>query len=150
MKIISIGKKHSSEVALGIETYSKRLQKPFDISWDIVNPSGLDETRARDVESETVLKRLKSDDYVILLDEKGRQLTSPGLADHLSSRLNHSENIIFIIGGAYGVSQNLLDRADFVWSLSPLVFPHQLVRLILVEQIYRAQEIISGGRYHHL
>jgi len=150
MKIISVGKKHSSEVALGIETYSKRLQKPFDITWDVVAPSGLDEPKARDAESETILKRLKPDDYVILLDEKGRELTSPGLADHLSARLNHSKNIVFIIGGAYGVNSVLLARADFVWSLSPLVFPHQLVRLILVEQIYRAQEITSGGHYHHL
>ena len=95
-----------------------------------------------------ILAKLGSD-YVILLDERGKAITSPALAKTLQKPLDNSRSVTLIIGGAYGVDQSVHDRADFVWSLSPLVFPHQLVRLILAEQIYRAQEIAGGRPYHH-
>lgn len=93
------------------------------------------------------MSRLKPHDFVILLDERGRNLNSPELSRLI---LDHTDqHIVIIIGGAYGVTETLHRRADIVWSLSRLVFPHQLVRLMLAEQLYRTQEIARGGSYHH-
>ena len=86
---------------------------------------------------------------MILLDERGKALGSPGLSTLLGEQLHASRTVVVIIGGAYGVDATVHDRAQFIWSLSPLVFPHQLVRLILTEQIYRAEQISVGGSYHH-
>jgi 23S rRNA (pseudouridine1915-N3)-methyltransferase len=86
----------------------------------------------------------------VLLDERGHQLSSEELATFIQLRANESiKNIIFLIGGAYGVSDELIKRADYKWSFSKLVFPHQLVRLILAEQIYRACTIMRNEKYHH-
>lgn len=98
-------------------------------------------------ESDRLLGRLSPDDFVILLDERGRNLSSPELSTVIMEHT--SQSIVFIIGGAYGVTDDVRRRANLVWSLSKLVFPHQLVRLILTEQLYRAQEIARGGKYHH-
>ena len=98
-------------------------------------------------ESEAILRRLKPDDVVILLDERGKNMSSPELSELI---LAHTDrHIVLIIGGAYGVNEEVRRRADVLWSLSRLVFPHQLVRLIVSEQLYRAQEIARGGKYHH-
>lgn len=148
--IISIGKKHEDWVASGIERYQKRLRAPFSVEWVLLPPSGYDEPRARQEESERIKNMLKPSDYVVLLDERGKALDSPALSKLLQDQFNSSKQIVIIIGGAYGVDQSLHDRANYIWSLSPLVFPHQLVRLILTEQIYRAQEIENGGGYHHV
>lgn len=89
-------------------------------------------------------------DFVVLLDETGKELSSPELAQFIEKRcMDSGKRIVFIIGGAYGVEQQVKDRADFIWSLSKLVFPHELVRLILAEQIYRACTIIKNESYHH-
>ena len=111
--------------------------------------SAYEGVKARQEESERILSRLNAHDYVVLLDERGKALDSPGLADVLQGKLDQSRNVVIIIGGAYGVDETVHQRADLVWSLSPLVFPHQLVRLILTEQLYRAQQIATGGPYHH-
>ena len=105
--------------------------------------------RARQEESERILSRLKAEDFVILLDERGKNIDSPALSRLIEAEISHGRQIVVIIGGAYGVDDRVLGRANFVWSLSRLVFPHQLVRLILTEQLYRAQEIARGGGYHH-
>jgi 23S rRNA (pseudouridine1915-N3)-methyltransferase len=149
LKIVSVGKKHEDWVASGIERYQKRLRGPFSIEWVLLPPSGADEPRARQDESERIQKLLRATDYVILLDERGKNIDSPALASLLTTQFNASKSIVIIIGGAYGVDESLRSRADFSWSLSALVFPHQLVRLILTEQVYRAQEIENGGGYHH-
>ncbi|MCX6293908.1 MAG: 23S rRNA (pseudouridine(1915)-N(3))-methyltransferase RlmH, partial [Sphingobacteriales bacterium] len=97
------------------------------------------------------LNLLKKEDYLILLDERGKTLTSEGVASFIQQRANESEKqLVFLIGGAFGVSKAVFERADYVWSLSPLVFPHQLVRLILSEQIYRACSINRNEKYHHV
>jgi 23S rRNA (pseudouridine1915-N3)-methyltransferase len=149
LKILAVGKKHESWVLEGIERFSKRLQAPMNAEWIFLAHSALTGLSARQDESERLLSRLNANDYVILLDERGRELDSPGLAALIERQLAISRKIIFIIGGAYGVDDRIRQRADTIWSLSPLVFPHQLVRLILIEQLYRAQEINSGGPYHH-
>lgn len=149
LKILTVGKKHESWVVEGIERYQKRLKGGFQVEWVLLPHSSLDGVTARQDESERILSRLKPNDYVILLDERGKAMDSPALASLLNTELAHSSSIVFVIGGAYGVDGTVTDRATIVWSLSPLVFPHQLVRLILTEQLYRAQQITAGGAYHH-
>ena len=149
IKIIAIGKKHESWVVEGIERYQKRLQRPFDISWILVPHSAREGLAARQDESERILARLDSSAFVVLLDERGKLVDSPALSKLLLFPLEQSREVVVIIGGAYGVDDSVHERADLVWSLSPLVFPHQLVRLILTEQLYRAQEIARGNPYHH-
>lgn len=149
IKILSVGKKHESWVSEGIERYQKRLRAPFSIEWILLPHSSLEGDRARQEESERILSRLGSDDYVVLLDERGKALDSPGLSHLLGEQLHSSRTVVLVIGGAYGVDQTVHQRANYIWSLSPLVFPHQLVRLLLTEQLYRAQQIALGGSYHH-
>ena len=149
MNIIAIGKKHEKWVLNGIELFEKRLKKPFNLNWDILPHSNFAEEKAREEETQRILAKIKPSDFVILLDERGKNISSPELAEMLSNGFVNSQNFVIVIGGAFGVSEELRQRANFVWSLSKLVFPHQIVRLILVEQIYRAQEIYSGGKYHH-
>ena len=149
IRIVAVGKKHESWVADGIERYEKRLKRPFDVEWVLLPHSAREGLSARKDESERILSRLRDDEYIVLLDERGKMIDSPALARHLLAPLESSKNVTVIIGGAYGVDESVHTRADFVWSLSPLVFPHQLVRLILAEQLYRAQEIAGGRPYHH-
>ena len=149
LKVLTVGKKHESWVSEGIERYQKRLRTPFSFEWVLLPHSSLESDRARQEESERILSRLNGDDYVVLLDERGKALDSPALSDLLSQQLHASRTVVIIIGGAYGVDSTVHNRAQFIWSLSPLVFPHQLVRLILTEQIYRAEQISLGGAYHH-
>lgn len=149
IRIIAIGKKHESWIQEGLERYQKRLQKPYDVEWVLLPHSSLEGVSARQEESERILSRLDTGSHVVLLDEVGRNISSPEIAELFHTQFIHSRSITIIIGGAYGVTEGLRARADFVWSLSKLVFPHQLVRLILVEQLYRAQEIQTGGKYHH-
>jgi 23S rRNA (pseudouridine1915-N3)-methyltransferase len=93
---------------------------------------------------------LQPTDHLILLDERGKQLSSPGLAQLINQKANQSvSRLVFLIGGAYGVSEEIQSKANFTWSLSQLVFPHMLVRLILAEQLYRACTILRNEKYHH-
>lgn len=150
IRVLAIGKKHESWIAEGVGRYQKRLKKPFELEWILLPHSAQQDLSARENESQVVLSRLKDDDFVILLDERGKLLDSPALSTTLLEPLERSRPVVMIIGGAYGVNEALHQRANLVWSLSPLVFPHQLVRLVLTEQIYRAQEIAAGNPYHHV
>lgn len=97
-----------------------------------------------------MLSALEDSDILVALDEKGKQWYSEDIADFIQQSANQStRNIIFLIGGAFGLHESILKRANITWSLSNLVFPHQLVRLILAEQIYRACTIIRNEKYHH-
>lgn len=149
IKILTIGKKHEPWVSEGIDRYQKRLRVPFDLEWVLLPHSSFEGDRARQEESERIVSRLKPDDYVVLLDERGDLLNSPELSSLLYDQLENSKTVVLVIGGAYGVDESVRQRADKVWSLSPLVFPHQLVRLMVAEQIYRAQQIGLGSAYHH-
>lgn len=149
IKIVAVGKKHESWVLDGIERYQKRLRSPFSVEWVLLPHSSFEGDRARSEESERILSRLSTDEYVVLLDERGKLLDSPGLSTLLTDQLHSSKTVVLIIGGAYGVDTTVHARAQYIWSLSPLVLPHQLVRLVLVEQLYRAQQIELGGSYHH-
>lgn len=150
IRVLAVGKKHESWVSEGIERYAKRLKKPWDLSFQLLPHSSRAEDAARTEESERLLAKLKPEDFVVLLDERGKNLDSPGLSAALRRAMDSGRSVTVIIGGAYGVDASVHSRADLVWSLSKLVFPHQLVRLILAEQVYRAQEIANGGSYHHV
>jgi 23S rRNA (pseudouridine1915-N3)-methyltransferase len=149
IKILAIGRKHESWIADGLERYQKRLKAPWNVEWVLLPHSAREGSQARQEESSAILSRLKDDDFVILLDERGKLLDSPALSRQIEQVFPTSKTPVFIIGGAYGVDDSLTSRANLIWSLSPLVFPHQLVRLILTEQLYRAQEIAAGHPYHH-
>lgn len=149
MRLLAIGKKHEAWVLDGIERYQKRLKRPFDVEWILLPHSAREGQQARQEESDRLLDRLSDQDFVVLLDERGENISSPQLSSLLETAFMASRPVTIIIGGAYGVDDRIHDRAGFIWSLSALVFPHQLVRLILTEQLYRAQEIAAGNPYHH-
>lgn len=150
VRVLAVGKKHEKWVTEGIDRYEKRLRKPFDTSWQLLPHSAREGDAARTEESERILAKLDRDVFVVLLDERGKNVDSPALAATLRGAFDAGRQVSVVIGGAYGVSDAVRARADFVWSLSKLVFPHQLVRLILAEQLYRAQEIAGGRPYHHV
>ena len=140
IRIIAGGKKHASWLAEACAEYEKRLRKPWVIEWQFIDEDKLDERVAR----------LKLDDFMILLDENGQILSSPELCQKMKMPLETGRDVVVVIGGAFGhFSPDILGRANVIWSLSKLVFPHQICRLIVTEQIYRAQEIYLGHVYHH-
>lgn len=150
----SIGKAHETHVKEGIEMFTKRIGFYYPVEWKIIAPpknvSLLNNTESKNREGEAVLNLLKKDDYLILLDERGKQLSSEGLAAFVQQRANEgAKTLVFLIGGAFGVSNDIFQRSNFQWSLSKLVFPHQLVRMILAEQVYRACSINKNEKYHH-
>jgi len=154
ISIWTIGKAHEPYVKEGITEFTKRLKKYFPVEWTILpvpkNAGMLSEMDLRRKEAEMVLEWLKQDDYLVALDEHGKQFSSEGLADFLQERANNRDkNIVFLIGGAFGLDEIVLKKAKLKWSLSQLTFPHQLVRLILSEQLYRACTILRNEKYHH-
>lgn len=151
----SIGKPHEVYIKAGVEDFTARIQKYFSVSWQIIPPpknaAVLQEAELKKQEARLVLPLLQPDDQLVLLDERGTQFSSPGLAELIQQKANSStRRLVFLIGGAFGVDEPLFKRANTVWSLSKLVFPHMLVRLILAEQVYRACTILRNEKYHHL
>lgn len=141
IKIIAGGKKHISWAEEAIKEYEKRLIKPYNIEWEYV-------------EEEKLSKRLSDwpfsgHDFVIICDERGKNISSEAYSKLLQEAFLASKNVIILIGGAYGFSDEIREKADFIWSFSELVFPHMLARTIVAEQTYRAQEIQKGSHYHH-
>lgn len=147
MKIlfISIGKSHDAAIADGIAEFSARIERYAPLEWRLL-ANGKNEKE----EADAILRVIDEKDYVVVLDERGKELSSPELAQVLEKRLNESsKRLVVVIGGAYGIHDSVKERANFTWSLSKLVFPHQIVRLVLAEQIYRAFTILKGEKYHH-
>jgi 23S rRNA (pseudouridine1915-N3)-methyltransferase len=150
----AIGKNNEPYVKAGVEEFTKRINNYFKAEWNIIpvpkNAGMLSEMDLKKKEGETILEWLGKDDYLVALDERGKQFSSKKLADFMQARANESKKkLVFIIGGAFGLDDAVLKRANFKWSLSELTFPHQLVRLILAEQIYRACSILKNEKYHH-
>ena len=150
----SIGKAHDPYVKPGIEEFTKRISKYFPFEWTIIpvpkNAGMLSEMDLRKKEGETIIQWLRQDDFLVALDERGKQFTSEGLSGFLQQRATEStKNLVFLIGGAFGLDDAILQKAKLKWSLSQLTFPHQLVRLILAEQVYRACTILKNEKYHH-
>lgn len=147
IRILTVGKKSEPWLEQGIRRYLERLSGQFSTEMEIIPPSRKGSLEAPKDGSERLLRQISPDEFVILLDETGKNLSSPELSNLIASQTQRK--LVFVIGGAHGVSTEVRTRADFTWSLSRLVFPHQLVRLILTEQLYRAQDIANGGKYHH-
>ncbi len=146
MKIIfiSVGKQNNSDIDEAVNDYTKRIGRYFQVDWKII------ETTDKEKEGKSILKVVGKDDFVIVLDDKGKEMTTEELASFIEKRMNASDKrIFFVIGGAYGFSQEIYERVNFKWSLSKLTFPHQLVRLILSESVYRAISVIKNEPYHH-
>ncbi len=151
----SIGKAHEPYVKPGVDDFTGRINKYFTADWNIIPPpknaAVLKEAELKKQECKTVLASLQKDDVLILLDERGRQFASPEVAQLLQQQANESvKRVVFLIGGAFGVDEELKKRANITWSLSKLVFPHMLVRLVLAEQVYRACTILRNEKYHHM
>lgn len=150
----TVGKNHEPYVKEGVELFTKRISNYYPVEWNILpspkNAAMLSEMDLKKKEGEMITGFLQKEDYLVLLDETGKMLTSEGLAAFIQQRANEStKTIVFLIGGAFGVSDAVKQRANFSWSLSKLVFPHQLVRLVLAEQVYRACSINRNEKYHH-
>lgn len=150
----SIGKNNDPYIKEGVAEFTKRISNYFKVEWNIIphpkNAGMLSETDLKKKEAEIILECLQPGDYLVALDERGKQMTSEGLADFIQKRANESaRNLVFLIGGAYGLDSTILKKAQQTWSLSSLTFPHQLVRLILAEQLYRACTILKHEKYHH-
>lgn len=150
----SVGKNNEAYIRPGVEEFTKRITKYYKAEWNIIplpkNAGMMSEMDLKKKEGEVILEWLGKSDYLVALDERGKQLTSEGLSDFIRARSNESvKNLVFLIGGVYGLDDSVLKKANYIWSLSSLTFPHQLVRLILSEQVYRACTIIRNEKYHH-
>jgi 23S rRNA (pseudouridine1915-N3)-methyltransferase len=149
--IWSVGKGDEAYIKEGVANFTKRISHYYPIDWLLISPAkSNDPLQLKKEEAAAILKALLPNDVLILLDETGKMLSSPALAQLIQQKANQSAHrIVFLIGGAYGVSNEIKARAQFTWSLSELVFPHMLVRLILAEQVYRACSILANEKYHH-
>lgn len=150
----TIGKNNEPYVDPGISDFTRRINNYFPATWKIItsikNASLHTENDLKRKEGELILKMLDPHDYLVALDENGKPFSSVQLSAFIRQRANESaKNLIFLIGGAYGLDNAIMKRANYMWSLSALTFPHQLVRLILAEQIYRACTILRNEKYHH-
>ena len=155
LQFINIGKPHDEALKKAIDDFSKRINNYYNCEWLIIAPVknavSLSEAELKKQEAKAIMSKLNKDDFLILLDETGKQLTSVELAGFIDQRsTTGARSLIFLIGGAYGVSDEIKQCANFTWSLSKLVFPHMLVRLILAEQVYRACTILRNEKYHHV
>lgn len=156
MKIVllAIGKTDARYFAEGIEEYRKRLEHyiPFEIQLipDLKNTKNLSVEQQKEKEGELILKALQGGDYLVLLDDKGKEYTSLRFAEYMQKKANAvSKRLVFIIGGPYGFSQAVYDKANEKLTLSRMTFSHQMIRLIFVEQLYRAMTILNNEPYHH-
>ena len=154
IKLIVIGKTKSKFLLDGENEYQKRLKHYCKFSEliipDIKNARKLSKKELKEKEGNLILESLKNSDYVILLDDKGLALTSIEFSELLNKKMVSSTNeLIFIIGGAFGFSESVYKRADAKLSLSKMTFSHQMTRLIFKEQLYRAFTILKGEKYHH-
>lgn len=151
----SVGKNHEPYVKEGVEDFTKRISRYYPVEWKIIpvpkNAATMSESDLKKKEGQTILEGLNKEDFLVALDERGKILGSEELAQFIQVRANEStKTIVFLIGGAFGIDEAVWKRADLKWSLSKLVFPHQLVRLILAEQVYRACTINRNEKYHHV
>ncbi len=152
--LFAIGKTDNKELQSLIDEFNKRLGHyvafTFEVILDIKNSKNLSEVQQKQAEGEEILKHISSSDFIILLDENGKIHTSEGFANFLQKKMNSGlKNLIFVIGGPYGFSEEIYKRADGKISLSSMTFSHQMVRVFFIEQLYRAFTILKNEPYHH-
>lgn len=154
IKLLAIGRTDDKQLIQLIDQYTKRLSHyvKFDLEIipDIKNSKNLSEAQQKQKEGELILKKLSSSDMLVLLDENGKQFSSVGFSEYLQKRMNSGiKTLVFVIGGPYGFSQDIYAKAQGKISLSQMTFSHQMVRLFVVEQLYRAFTILRNEPYHH-
>ena len=152
--LVVTGKTNIDFVTLGVETYCKRLKNYTNFSIitlpDIKNSKSLTFELLKNKEGEQMCKILKKYDYVILLDDKGKELSSSGFAEWVNKKANMGfRKICFVVGGAYGFSKDVYSLANEKVSISKMTFSHQMIRLLFTEQLYRAFTILNNEPYHH-
>lgn len=151
--LLQTGKTRDRFIIEGVEEFRKRMVRyaPFVIDTvpDLKNSRNMTMSEVQKKEGQMILKRIKPGDYLILLDERGKEYHSIGFAEHLNKLEGRVNHIVFVIGGPYGFSGEVYSRANEKFSLSKLTFSHQLIRLLFMEQIYRAFTILKGEPYHH-
>jgi len=154
IKLIAIGKTDDKQLLMLIEQYQKRLKHyikfDLDIIPDIKNVKNLSEKQQKEKEGDLILKKLSPTDVLILLDENGKQFTSVEFSNYLQKKMNSGiKQLVFVIGGPYGFSEAVYQKAQGKVSLSKMTFSHQMIRLFVVEQIYRGFTILKNEPYHH-
>lgn len=151
--LIECGKTKDAFIREGIELFRKRVERyaPFRIETlpDLKNTRSMTMKEVQEKEAVQMLKRIHPGDFLLLLDERGKEYNSISFAEYLNSLEGSVTHLIFAIGGPYGFAEKLYQRSDAQFSLSRLTFSHQLVRLIFLEQLYRAYTILKGEPYHH-
>ncbi|MDE6126532.1 MAG: 23S rRNA (pseudouridine(1915)-N(3))-methyltransferase RlmH [Muribaculaceae bacterium] len=152
--LLVIGKTNTASIAAGIDDYASRVNRyiPFEIITlpDARASRSMTETKQKEAEGKLILGALRPGDRLVLLDERGAELTSRQFSEMLERRVQTvAKRLVFAVGGPYGFSEEVYARADEKLSLSKMTFPHELVRLFFVEQLYRAQTISRGEPYHH-
>lgn len=154
IKLLVVGKTNQDFVEAGINEFTNRLKHylPFsiDIIPDIKNTKNISFEQQKEKEGELILKAISPGDYIVLLDEHGKEFSSVKFADYIEKK-THSvpKTLIFIIGGPYGFSEKIYDIANEKIALSKMTFSHQMIRLIFIEQLYRAMTILNNEPYHH-
>ncbi|MCB7479938.1 23S rRNA (pseudouridine(1915)-N(3))-methyltransferase RlmH [Christiangramia sediminis] len=154
IKLVCIGKTDKKELETLIRIYSDRLQHyikfEFEIIPDLKKTKNLDENQQKSKEGELILSGIQNSDFIVLLDENGKQFSSENFSEYIQKRMNTGlKRLIFVIGGPYGFSDEVYQRADSRISLSKMTFSHQMVRLFFTEQLYRAFTILKNEPYHH-
>ena len=153
-ELILIGKTTDKHFQAGIDDYVSRIghYMPFSVTVipELKNTKSLSEQQQKEKEGELVMKLLQPSDTLVLLDEHGKEMTSVQYASWLENKQQTSRRLVYLIGGPYGFSDTIYQRANDKISLSKMTFSHQMVRLIFVEQLYRACTIIKGEPYHHI
>lgn len=149
-----VGKTNNSFLNVGIDEYTKRTSFyiPFNIQYisDIKNTKKLTEQQQKQLEGQNILSILDKSDYVVLLDEHGKEFTSIEFSKYIEKKMNTvSKRLVFIVGGPYGFSNEVYERANEKIALSKMTFSHEMIRLIFTEQLYRAMTIINNEPYHH-
>ncbi len=151
--LLQTGKTRDRFIIEGVEEFRKRVVRyvPFVIETvpDLRNTRNMSTKEVQEKEGGMILKRIKAGDYLMLLDERGKEFHSIGFAEHLNKLEGRVNHVIFVIGGPYGFSEAVYSRANEKFSLSKLTFSHQLIRLLFMEQIYRSFTILKGEPYHH-
>lgn len=152
-KLLVVGKTNDKNITKGIDDYVGRVKHymPFDIEVipELKNTKSLTKSNQKEMEAEQILKRLQPSDTVVLLDEHGKEYRSIEFARWIEKLQQTARSLVFIIGGPYGFADSVYERSDAKLSLSKMTFSHQMIRLLFVEQIYRACTIIKGEPYHH-
>jgi 23S rRNA (pseudouridine1915-N3)-methyltransferase len=154
IKLLAIGKTDSSQLQELIEIYQKRLQHYINFEMELIpdlkKTKNLSEEQQKEKEGDLILKRLAPTDVLILFDEKGKHFSSVEFSSYLQKKMNAgTKQLVFLIGGAYGFSNQVYTKASGKISLSKMTFSHQMVRLFITEQIYRAFTILKNEPYHH-